>query len=169
MRKNIFPIALISVVALVVSVNVAHGSNPWNDAWAAINALRAEIAAIELTPGPQGEQGEKGDTGDRGPEGQQGPQGIQGVPGPAGSGSGQVLLFRRPGAWVTIGTIGDALAECGEGETLVGGGFAVTGNEVDIIQAQIVYIGRPVWKVTGMITSGPSRDMQAVAHCMKIN
>ena len=34
--------------------------------------LKSEIAAIELTPGPQGETGERGDQGEQGPEGPRG-------------------------------------------------------------------------------------------------
>lgn len=49
--------------------------------------LEAEIAAIELTPGPvgpQGAQGPKGDKGDTGATGEQGPQGVTGPQGPQG-------------------------------------------------------------------------------------
>jgi hypothetical protein len=55
--------------------------------------LQADIAAIELTPGPQGEQGERGPHGDQGmpgadgaegPRGEQGAEGPQGEPGPEG-------------------------------------------------------------------------------------
>lgn len=137
----------------------ADSGNPWDRVWNAINELRAtalslqnEIYTISLTPGPEG------------PEGSVGPMGPQG---PAGAG-GQMILFTRPGPWVTIGAIADALAECNEGETLVGGGYQVSGGGVFILGARIVMIGRPVWMVTGQIPSGPSRDIQAIAHCAKM-
>jgi len=50
--------------------------------------LRAAVANIQLTPGPQGDpgpQGPQGETGDQGPQGDQGIQGIQGVPGQDGA------------------------------------------------------------------------------------
>lgn len=58
--------------------------------YAKVSFVEEQIAAIELTPGPQGEQGpqgergEKGDKGDQGEVGPQGPQGIQGEQGPQG-------------------------------------------------------------------------------------
>jgi hypothetical protein len=58
-----------------------------------LDALAAQVATIELTPGPQGEQGEtgaqgpqgvQGPTGPQGEIGAQGPQGVQGPTGPQG-------------------------------------------------------------------------------------
>jgi hypothetical protein len=52
-----------------------------------VDALFAELAAIELTPGPQGIQGDVGPAGPQGIQGEvgpAGPQGIQGDVGPAG-------------------------------------------------------------------------------------
>lgn len=54
---------------------------------ASVTYVDDQIAAIELTPGPQGEEGpegEKGDTGDTGATGLTGAQGIQGIQGVKG-------------------------------------------------------------------------------------
>jgi hypothetical protein len=49
-----------------------------------LDALAAEVATIELTPGPQGEQGPIGAMGAQGPQGEQGPVGATGAQGPQG-------------------------------------------------------------------------------------
>lgn len=138
-------------------VRADHESGkPFEEIWQAIRALQQQIVNIELVPGPQG------------PTGLQGPEGPQGPPGSSGGGDSQLLLFTRPGPWVTILAMADALAECEMGETLIGGGYEVTGGGVFITNAKIVIIGHPAWMVTGSITSGTSRDIRAIAHCAKI-
>ncbi len=66
------------------------GANVDLSAYATINYVDEQIAAVELIPGPKGdtgekgEQGPKGDTGEKGPKGDQGEQGIQGPKGDQG-------------------------------------------------------------------------------------
>lgn len=93
MKKYVFPLALMSVVALVGTASIANGANPRLDIWAAIDDLQAQIWAIGTIEGPQGPQGETGpmgpqgetgETGPMGPQGEQGETGPQGPQGPAG-------------------------------------------------------------------------------------
>ncbi len=127
--------------------------------------------------GPQGgagAQGQVGPMGLQGPAGAQGAQGVQGIqgltgaPGIPGTGTGgNMVVFLRPSAWVSVPAIADALAYCQEGETMVGGGYDVSGGGVDITRASIVMIGQRVWMVTAINNSGQLRDVQAIAHCAK--
>ena len=49
-----------------------------------INELKAQIEAIQTTPGPPGPQGPQGEQGPPGPQGATGPAGPQGLQGPQG-------------------------------------------------------------------------------------
>lgn len=51
---------------------------------AEVDTLRAALADVETTPGPQGPEGPMGSTGPQGPEGPQGREGPQGPTGPEG-------------------------------------------------------------------------------------
>jgi len=184
----VLALALASAASLAYAAPLDDRGRPWQRVLAAIQELREAIADIDLVPGPQGEPGAPGPQGpagpagtagadgSQGPAGPQGAQGVQGVPGPqgpqgpAGSGgtTGEVVVFIRPGNQVSVPAIADSLATCNDGETLVGGGYWVSGSGVDITQAQIVMIGQRVWMVTAINNSGQVRDLQAIAHCLKI-
>lgn len=120
--------------------------------------------------GPQGTlgpQGVAGTNGAQGPQGPQGPQGAVGPQGPAGGGGtlGQLVVIARPGAEVPLTTIADAIAICNIGEVLVGGGYAVSGGQVDVTSMRIVFIGQAAWMVTGITNTGLPRTIQAIANC----
>ena len=72
------------------------------------------------SPGPQGLQGDPGETG---PQGEVGPQGPPGDPAPE-----PVLTYYRVDSEVSVnpGRMKTAVASCSDGDTLTGGGFAIS-------------------------------------------
>jgi hypothetical protein len=173
MNKYILSVALLSVLVVVGSVSVAHGSNPWEAVWEAIEDLQAQIASIDLVPGPQGPAGADGAQGPQGLQGEPGPQGPQGVQGPtgpqgpAGTGAaGQLVVITRPGTPVSLPGP-SAFAMCQTGEILLGGGYEASGTEVHITATKIVFTTQWAWMVTGFYFGPSARTLTAIAHCAK--
>lgn len=113
---------------------------------ATVAYVDAEIAAIELTPGPQGPQGPAGPTGATGPAGAAGAQGPQGPQGPAGP----------TGATGPAGPSGPISAAWGNSDIVAGG------------HSQIGTYGLGLWggqggpRSVGALLSGGSLNF---SHC----
>lgn len=83
--------ATLSVLLAVQVVGAQTGGSPFAEIWGVIADLKrsifnltAQVANIQLTPGPQGPPGPHGEQGEPGPQGPQGDPGPQGLPGLAG-------------------------------------------------------------------------------------
>jgi len=111
-------LVLFTVFSMFSSMTVsAQGNgNGNNGVTTQIDELRAQLEAIELTPGPTGPQGPSGDAGAQGPIGLTGPQGPAGEQGPIG-------LTGTQGPQGTQGLIGPS------GDTGAQGPIGLTGPQ----------------------------------------
>ena len=101
--------------------------------------------------GPQGLQGEHG------PQGDPGPQGVQGIQGPAGiSGLEIVHIFNRFENQARF----DAYADCPVGKSVLGGGYQIGSNNVNISALANGSSGLSRWVVTAATNDYPNpRDI----------
>jgi len=91
------------------------------------NSSAGNSGGITGPQGPEGPRGPPGPQGEEGPAGQQGLQGPEGPPGPSA-----LLSFTRETRSVTVPTFSTLFAVqeaiyCGPGQTVIGGGFDVSG------------------------------------------
>lgn len=101
--------------------------------------------------GPQGTKGDTGDTGATGAPGPQGPEGPQGLQGPAGSSGLSGTYTQSAEFTATTGTGGSGSVYCHSGDVVIGGGFDVTDDSVEMhitaSKPTSSSNGTPGWKV----------------------
>ena len=83
-EAGIIAVVVIALSGTVLVFGARNNGVPFNEIWEAIKGLQADIAEIELLPGPEGPVGPAGPQGEQGPQGDPGSAGSQGTPGETG-------------------------------------------------------------------------------------
>lgn len=115
MKKLILVFAVILLFAPIIIYaqgELNANGQPFQALQKQIDQLKAQLATIQLTPGPPGPAGSAGPPGPAGPAGPQGPQGLQGEQGPAGVIS-QDMMDDLCSALASLGLYGDCPNFCG--------------------------------------------------------
>lgn len=176
MRKAFFTFVLAVVLLISVFPRSQALASPWDNIWAAIADLQAQITNLVQTPGPQGPTGPSGSLGMSGVTGATGPVGPAGATGATGLAGSTISFYQVFSAVRTIspGTSGYARAFCNSGDTVTGGGYDASstpaGDKLMDLYSNIPF-GTDSWAVTAINpgTNTNSQNLTAFAVCAHYN